>query len=72
MLFLPGNRVGSQIKGLESKFDKILCICKTGLVRTFSSFAAIDHEGHFRKILTGFSSFAALLGTTPTFLEKMS
>ena len=23
-LFLPGNRVGSQIKGLKSKFDKIL------------------------------------------------
>ena len=24
LFFLPGNRIGSQIKGLESKFDKIL------------------------------------------------
>ena len=24
LLFLPGNRIASQIKGLESKFDKIL------------------------------------------------
>ena len=23
-LFLPGNRVGLQLKGLESKFDKVL------------------------------------------------
>ena len=41
-LFLPGNRVGSQIKELESKFAKVLQICKNILVPTFSSFAAID------------------------------
>ena len=59
--FLPGNKLGSQIKGLESKFDKNI------LVPTFSSFAAIDNEGHFRKKLTRFSSLAAFLGTMPTF-----
>ena len=71
-LFLPGNRVGSQLKGLESKFYKLLYICNKIFVPMFSSFAAIYHKGHFRKILTGFSSLAAFLGTKLVFLKKMS
>ena len=67
---MPGNRVGSRIKGLESKFVKILYIYKNILVPTSSSFAAIDYKGHFRKVLTRFSSLSAFLGTTPTFLKK--
>ena len=43
-LFLPGNRVGSQMKGLESKFDKILEICSNILVPTFSYFSAIGNK----------------------------
>ena len=66
-LCLPGNRVGSQIKGLESKFDKILQICKKILVPTFSSFAAINQKGYFRKNLIGFSSLAAFLDITSKF-----
>ena len=42
------------------------------MVPIFSSFAAIGHKGHFRKILTGFSSLAAFICTTPTFLKKIS
>ena len=41
------------------------------MVPTFSGFAATDHKGHFRKILTGFSSLAAFLCTKPTFLKKI-
>ena len=54
-LFLPGNRVESKIKGLESK-------CK--LVKTcwFQHFPVLQLcKGHFRKILTRFSSLAAYL-----------
>ena len=40
------------------------------MVPAFSSFAVIDHKRHFRKILTGFSSLAAFVGTTPIFLKK--
>ena len=31
--------------------------CKTNLIPTFSSFAATDHKGHFRKILNGIFKF---------------
>ena len=59
-LFLPRNRNGSQIKELESKFVKSYLIhtipsqlsVKKILIQTFSNFAATDHKGHFRKILT--------------------
>ena len=76
---LPGNREGSQVKGLESKFGKSYFIhtipgqlpVKKILIPTFSSFAATDHKGHFGKALTGFSSLAAFLGTTPTFLKTI-
>ena len=61
------DRVGSQIKGLESKFYKILQICKKILVPTFSSFAAINQKGYFRKNLIGFSSLAAFLDITSKF-----
>ena len=40
------------------------------MVLSFSNFAAIDYKGHFREILTGFSSLAAFLETTSTFLKK--
>ena len=40
------------------------------MVPTFSSFAAIDNKGHFRKNLTGFSSLAVFLVAMPTFLKK--
>ena len=52
------------------KFDKVVWNCWNILVPTFFSFAAIDRKGDFRKILTGFSSLAAFLGTMPTFLKK--
>ena len=42
------------------------------LIPTFSSFGAIDHKGHFRKILSGFLSLPPFLGTTPTFFKKVS
>ena len=42
------------------------------LVPTFSSVAAIDHKGHFRKILAGFLRLVAFIGTMPTFLKKVS
>ena len=63
--FLPGNRAGSKVKGVESKFDKYYFIhtipgqlpAKKTFVQIFSSFAAIDHKGHFRKIVTGSFKF---------------
>ena len=39
------------------------------MVPTFSSFEATDHKEHFRKILAGFSSLAAFLGTTSKFFR---
>ena len=42
------------------------------MVWKFSSFAAIDSKGHFRKKLTGFSNLAAFLVAMPTFLKKLS
>ena len=59
-LLLPGNREESQVKGLESKFGKSYFIhtipgqlpVKKILIPTFSSFAATDHKGDFRKVLT--------------------
>ena len=64
-LFLPGNREWSQVKELESKFGKSYFIhtipgqlpVKKFLIPTCSSFAAIDHKGHFKKILTRFFKF---------------
>ena len=61
-LFLPRNGKGSQIKELESKFDKILQISKNILVPTFSGFAAIDHKGHFRKFFNWILKFGYELG----------
>ena len=43
---------------------------KKKLIETFSIFAAIDHKGHFRKMLNRILNLAALLGTTPTLLKK--
>ena len=40
-------------------------------VPALSSFVAIGHKGHFRKILTGFSNLAAFHVTTPTFMKKL-
>ena len=64
-LFLPGKRARSQVKRLELKFDKSYFMhtipgqlsVKKKLVPTFSTFAAIDHKGHFRKILTRIFKF---------------
>ena len=60
-IFLPGNSAGSQDEEVESKFDKYYFIHTINshlpvknLVRIFSSFAAINDKGHFRKILTVF------------------
>ena len=66
-IFLSGNRAGSQVKGEESKFDKYLFIymipgqlpVKKILIQIFSSFAAIDQKGHFRKILTRIFKFGS-------------
>ena len=47
--------------------------CQKILVQIFSSFAAIDHNGHFRKILTEFSNLACFLGTIPkTFFKSFT
>ena len=35
-----------------------------------SGFTAIDRKGHFRNVSLEFSTLAAFLGTTPTFLKK--
>ena len=52
-LFLPGNRVGSKIKVLESK-------CKFVKKCLFKHFPVLQlYKGHFRNILTGFLSLAA-------------
>ena len=59
-IILPGNTVGSQVKEVISKLGKYYFIqtilgqlpVKKILVQIFSSFAAIYHKGHFRKILT--------------------
>ena len=54
-LFLPGNRVESKIKGLESK-------CKFVKTCWFQHFPVLQlYKGHFRKILTGFSNLVAFL-----------
>ena len=42
------------------------------MVPTFLSFPVINRKGHFRNILTGFSSLAAFLGFMPTFVKEMS
>ena len=42
------------------------------MVPTFPSFPVINRKGHFRNILTGFSSLAAFLGFMPTFVKEMS
>ena len=57
-LFLPGDRKGSQES--ELKFGKFYFIhtipgqlpVKKILIPSFSSFAAANHKGHFRKVLT--------------------
>ena len=54
-IFSPGNRAVSQVKGVESRFGKyyfIQTIPGQLPVKTFSGFVAIDHKGHFRKMLT--------------------
>ena len=68
--FLPGNRAGSKVKGVESKFDKYY------FIHTIPGQlpAATDHKGHFnrrnfKEISTGFSYLADFLGTIPNFLS---
>ena len=59
------NREGSQVNELESKFDQSYFIhtipgqlpVKKIVTPKFSSFAAKDHKGHFRKILTQIFKF---------------
>ena len=46
--------------------------CKKNLVQIFSSFAAIDHNKHFRKILTQILNLAGFLGTIPAFFKNLS
>ena len=54
-LFLPGNRVESKIKGIESK-------CRFVKTCWFQHFPVLQLcKGHFRKNLSGFSSLAAYL-----------
>ena len=67
-IFLPDNRVGSQVKGGESKFDKyyfIHTIPGQLPVKKFwfkySSFVAIDHRGHFRRTCIFVCSFLITL-----------
>ena len=67
-LFLPGSRTGSQVKGLESKFDKSCFIhtipgqfpVKKNVIPTLSSFATIDLKENFRKTLTWIFKFGCL------------
>ena len=59
-LFFQEKGQGHKSKAQNQNLTKF---CK------FSSFAAIDHKGYFRKILTEFSSLAAFLGTTPKFFR---
>ena len=40
------------------------------MVLKFSSFAAIDHKGYFRKILTEFLSLTPFLATAPSRVKK--
>ena len=62
---LPGNRVGSQVRGVKSKFDKYYFIHTINghlpvqkiWFKYFPVFAAINHKGHFRKVLTGIFKF---------------
>ena len=63
-LFLPGNRRGHKSKGQNQSLTKpisstqfLSTSCKKHFVRTFPSFAAIDHKGYFRKILTQIFKF---------------
>ena len=67
-IFLPENRVGSQVKGGESKFDKyyfIHTIPGQLPVKKFwfkySNFVAIDHRGHFRRTCIFVCSFLITL-----------
>ena len=64
-MFLPGNRVGSQVRGVKWKFDKYYFIHTINghlpvqkiWFKYFPVFAAINHKGHFRKVLTGIFKF---------------
>ena len=63
-IFLSGNKARSEDKGVELKFDKYSFIHTINdhlsvkkLVQIFSSFAAIDHKGYFRKIIRGIFEF---------------
>ena len=64
-LFLIGNRAGSLVKLLKSKFNRShfthtipgQFLVKKIWFQHFPIFAAIDHKGHFRKILTRIFKF---------------
>ena len=78
-LFLLGNMVRSQLKAVDSKFDKKLLstqflstYCKKVLVPTFSSFGAIYHKGHFWKSLTQIFKFRCFAWYHAHIFEKTS
>ena len=71
----PGKtQLSFAIFGLFLEFLQILTKFSE-FVKTiwFHNFPVLQlyHKGHFRKNFTGFSSLAAFLGTTPTFLKKL-
>ena len=55
-------------------FQNLTKFCKFVNTFWFKIFSVLQlyHKGHFRKNLSGFSSLAAFLGITPTFLKKVS
>ena len=73
-LFLPENRVRAQLKAVESKFDKSLFYphnsCQLPVKNIWFQYFPV--WGYITQSLTQISSLAALLGTIPTFLKKMS
>ena len=77
-IFLSGNKARSQDKGVELKFDKYYFIHTINdrlsvkkLVQIFSSFAAIDYKGYFRKIIRGdFRIWLVFLAQFLHFLKK--
>ena len=59
----PGNRVESKVKGLEPKSNKSFHPNDSWfsiLVTAFSSFVAIDHKRHFRKVSTSIFKFGCI------------
>ena len=77
-IFLPGNRAGSQVKGVESKFDKYYFIhtilgqifVKKFWFKYFPVLRLQITKDISEKSQLGFSNLSDFLGTNPTFFKN--